>query len=99
MINFIKKAVQQCTDPNKKELFNGLACSIYTMLLEDIILYNNLYDLAEIAEMIKESYINISQTELSECTPLDYAELYEQVVAGNSVIFLRSYQQYFGIIE
>ena len=99
MINFIKKAVQQCTDPKRKELFNGLACSIYTMLLEDIILYGDVYDLAEIAEIIKESYLNITNIELSECTPLDYAELYAQVVAGNSVVFLRNYQQYFGQIE
>lgn len=99
MIEFIKKAVQQSTDPNRKVLFDGLACSIYTMLLEDIILYDNVYDLAEIAEMIKESYLNITNIELSKCTPLDYAELYAQVVAGNSVVFLRNYQQYFGQIE
>ena len=99
MINFIKKAVQQRTDPNRKELSNGLACSIYTMLLEDIILYGDVYDLAEIAEIIKESYLNITNIELSECTPLDYAELYAQVVAGNSVFYLRNYQQYFGQIE
>lgn len=100
MIEFIKKAVQQSTDPKRKELFNGLACSIYTMLSENITnLYGDIYDLAEIAEIIKESYINTSQIELSECTPLDYAELYANVIAGNSVLFLRNYQQYFGTIE
>ena len=98
MINFVKKAVTLSVPKFQKELFNGLACSIYTMLLEDIILYD-IYDLAEIAEIIKESYLNITNIELSECTPLDYAELYAQVVAGNSVFYLRNYQQYFGQIE
>lgn len=99
MLKLIKSAVKVYVNEKQVELFNALVCSILTMQQEDIILYPGVHDLAEIADMFADSMIAISKEELSELTPLDYADLYSTIIGGNTILFLKNYQNYIGPIE
>lgn len=99
MLKLIKNATEVYVLKEQKELFNAIVCAILTMQQEDIILYPGVHDLAEIANTLADVYLEISKIDLSELTPLDYAELYSTVTYGNTILFLRNYQNYIGPIE
>jgi len=99
MLKLIRNAVDVYVLKQQKELHSAIVCTILTMQQEDIILYPGVHDLAEIASTLADVYLEISKIDLSELTPLDYAELYSTVTGGNTILFLKNYQNYIGPIE
>lgn len=104
MINFIRRGVSKIVPTQQYELNNAITCSILTTIQEDkpIILNNNeQFDIVVLTKIIRSKFISFSKQrnkELSEMTPLEYAEMYESI-NGNPLVFLNNYQNYFGPIE
>ena len=104
MIEFVKRAVSQVIYKTNKELYNGVVCSILSIIQEDVPIIRaelEIFDFVSLAKIFNSKFAAESERkdqELSELTPLDYAELYEHF-GGNSIIFLRNYQNYIGPIE
>lgn len=105
MINIIKRAVEsQVSQRAHGTLSNGVACALYCLLQEDLRILENLnkeiFDLAKMAEIIGGNFIELSKDkDIMECTPLDFADMYCKKYKGNSIIFLKNYQDYIGPIE
>ena len=104
MINFIRRGVSKIVPIQQYELNNAIACSILTTIQEDkpIILNNTeQFDIVVLTKIIRSKFISFSKQrnkELSEMTPLEYAEMYESI-NGNPLVFLNNYHTYFGPIE
>lgn len=104
MINFIRRGVSKIVPIQQHELNNAVVCSILTTIQEDKpIIFNNIeqFDIVVLTKIIKNKFLSFSKQrnkELSEMTPLEYAEMYESI-NGNPLIFLNNYQNYLGPIE
>lgn len=104
MINFIRRGVSKIVPIQQHELNNAVVCSIFTTIQEDKpIIFNNIeqFDIVVLAKIIRNKFLSFSKQrnkELSEMTPLEYAEMYESI-NGNPLIFLNNYQNYLGPIE
>jgi hypothetical protein len=101
MINFIKTAVSKTISPNQSELHSAVACTIFTLMQEEIVVTFNeseIFDLIVLTKIIRKKFLEWSGKELSESNPLDYAELYSKF-GGNPLVFLNNYQNYLGPIE
>ncbi len=104
MINFIRRGVSKIVPIQQHELNNAVVCSILTTIQEDKpIIFNNTeqFDIVVLAKIIRNKFLSFSKQrnkELSEMTPLEYAEMYE-LINGNPLVFLNNYQNYLGPIE
>lgn len=102
MFRFIKEAVKVVVPESNISLHKGIVCIIFCMdSTESLTSRFDSFDLSRIAKKIKSELILHSSGNkiLSECTALDYASLYESIYGGNSIFFLRTYQDYIGQIE
>ena len=104
MINFIRRGVSKIVPIQQHELNNAVVCSILTTIQEDKpIIFNNTeqFDIVVLAKIIRNKFLSFSKQrnkELSEMTPLEYAEMYESI-NGNPLVFLNNYQNNLGPIE
>lgn len=86
MINFAKRVVSDNTNASG-ELYKAIVCALMCDIQSDEIKTTNL--------TLEVRRIRNCMMHKVTGTPLDYAELYQ----GNSVLFLRIYQDHFGPIE
>lgn len=97
MIQYIKKAVSNVIPQTNTELFSAIVCFIVCDINSGICEEYNLVNYAKNIKTLLLTYSKEKNIELSEFTPLDYAEFYDTI--GNSILFLRTYQDNFGPIE
>lgn len=98
MIQYLKKAVSKIIPVGQTELYNAVVCIMICDINSGCI--GEQFNLISHVKDTKRALIEYSKHkdfELSEFTPLDYAEYYGTV--GNSILFLRTYQDNFGPIE
>lgn len=96
MVKFIKKAVLVYNLLESSNVVEALACSILTMMNEDINPYG-IYDLSEISEILKESYS--ANGDIYKMSVNDFAKQYNIVTGGNSILFLKFYKEFFNEIS
>lgn len=98
MVEFIKCAVRKVEHSQNIELFNAITCMVMCDINTNTKRIEYASNIVTLANHIKQCCLQYHK-ELSECSPLDFADIYQTILGGNSIYFLRVYQDHIGPIE
>ena len=97
--DFIRKAIIKAVPKKDADFAPVIYCWVLSALQEDKLGEDGIFDLVKIARSIKEKLKRATKNKYSIYSVLDYAEFYNKIGSGNSIVFLRNYTNYVGQIQ
>lgn len=96
---FIRKAIRKAVAEKDADFAPIIYCWILSALQEDKLGEDGIFDLVKIARNIKDDLKKVTKNKCFSYSVLDYAEFYNTISYGNSIVFLRNYTNYVGQIQ